>query len=648
MISRNVVLDEAHLSRVVKHFMGEGGFSCDVETVGEHRGNPALNTVTWMGLATNGMSVAIPFGHPIGSRVIGTRKEPRQQKNGVRMFTVPVYEDPPPQLPIGTAFEILRPLFFSDRVKVFHEATFDLGSITKYFGEIPPGPYEDTKVIEWLLNENRPQQGLKYHTKRIFGVDYDKENVGKQVEKHPFNKVAFYQYMDALYTWLIYKRDRPKIDKLGLADVYEKIEQPLIYELTDTRLAGTHIDVPRLERLRVTLSDRLVQDEKRVYRAAGRQFNIGSVPQKQHVLFDPKTRGGQGLKPWKKTDSGGWSTDADALSVHKGNPVVDALLQYQDTSKILSTYVNAYLGVEEDKAHGIKGKPRLIANDRIYAEAQQHGTRTGRFSYRAPNLQNLPRAGEEESAGGLIRSVFDAAPGELLVFADYGQIELVILAHYIGRGTMYEGFMKGIDPHTSTAAAALGKDPANITKEERQKYGKSINFAVVYGAGPSKVAQMIGISQKEAKRFLDQYNENSPEVDALRKSVIREARKRRPPHIRTIGGRMRRAPELFSADDGLRMYAERQIFNSLIQGSSADLTKAAIIEANRLFREHNTGARVVLTVHDELGCTSPEENAETVKRLLEQAMTKNFIARKIRVPITADAGIGRTWATAKI
>lgn len=646
MISSNVVLSEARLEQVVKHFLRQPGFAYDLETVGEARGNPALNTVTWLSMATDGMACAIPFGHPIGDKIVGEAREPRVGKDGkTRNFRVPIYEAPPQQLDIGRAMEILRQLFFSpDHFFVNHETTFDRGSIAKYFGEIPPGEYHDTKVIEWLINENRPQQGLKYHTKRIYGVDYDKENVGKCVEKFPFSTVAHYAYMDALYTWLMFREDFPKIKKLGLEDVYYGIEQPLFYELTDMRLTGTHIDVPKLEELRDTLAERLVGDEARVYKAAGQEFNIGSVPQKQRILYGPKREGGQGLKPWKKTGSGGWSTDADALDTFKGNPVVDALLGYQDTSKILSTYVLSYLGEE-----GNKKKPRLIANDRIYAEAQQHGTRTGRFSYRAPNLQNLPRAGDDEgSAGGLIRSVFDAAPGESLVVADYGQIELVLLAHYIGKGTMYEGFLRGIDPHTSTAASALGKSPEAVTKDERQKYGKAINFAVVYGAGAAKVAQMIGISQKEARKFLDTFNENSPEIDAFRQRVIREAKKRRPPHIRTIGGRVRRVPELFASEDGLRMYAERQTFNSLIQGGSGDLTKVAIVEANRAFRAAGHGAKVLLTVHDELVCSSPEEYAEETKKLLEKAMTENFIAQKIRVPVTADAGIGKTWATAKV
>lgn len=650
MISSTVVTTTEHLRSVVAHFMGQKGLAYDLETVGEARGNPALNTVAWLSMATDGMCVVVPFGHPIGDKVVGTAKEPRVDKNGkTRMFTVPVYEDPPEQLDIGTAIEILRPLFFSpDHFFVNHETSFDRGSIAKYFGEIPPGEYHDTKVIEWLLNENRPQQGLKYHTKRLYGVDYDHENVGKCVEKHPFSTVAHYAYMDALYTWMIFKDEFPKIKAAGLEDVYHGIEQPLFYELTEMRLTGTHVDVPKLEELRETLGARLVEDEARVYKAAGQEFNIGSVPQKQRILYGPKREGGQALKPWKKTKTGGWSTDSDALEGFEGNPLVDALLAYQDTNKILSTYVNSYLGVEEDKQAGIKAKPRLVHDSRIYAEAQQHGTRTGRFSYRAPNLQNLPRADEDgEGAGGLLRSIFDAAPGETLVVADYGQIELVLLAHYIGRGTMYEGFLNGIDPHYSTAASALGKKVQDVTKDERQKYGKSINFAIVYGAGAAKVAKMIGISQKEARNFLDTFNDNSPEIDSFRQKVIREAKKRRPPHIRTIGGRMRRVPELFAADDKLRQYAERQTFNSLIQGGSGDLTKVAITEANKAFRAAGHGAKVLLSVHDELVCSSPEEHVEETKHLLEKAMIDNRIARMIRVPVTADAGIGRTWSEAK-
>lgn len=667
MISRNVILSEKRLERVVEHFMGQPGFSYDLESWGKARGNPAINSVLWLSMATNGMAVSIPFGHPLGDRIVGETREPRADKNGkIRMFRVPVYEKPPEQLDIGRAMEILQPLLWAEDIfKVNHETTFDRGSLAKYFeGIIPPGYYHDTKVIKWLLNENHPQQGLKFHVKRDYGVDYDKENVGKCVEKHTFSKVAHYALLDAFYTWLIFKDNFPKLQKSGLADgVYAQIEQPLFYELTKMRLAGAHVNIPRLKELRETLTVRSIREEAEVYRAAGQKFNLNSAPQKQKILYGKTSEGGQGLKPWKLTDTAkdkkkeaerrgrkfvpgitSWSTDADALKTYAGNGVVDALLAYQDTSKVLNGYVHSYLGVEGDPK-----KPCQIFNSRIYAEAQQHGARTGRFSYRSPNLQNLPRYDEAgDSAGGLIRSVFDAAPGELLVFADYGQIELVILAHYLGKGHFYEGFFKGIDPHTMTAATALGKDPDKVTKSERQDFGKSINFAVTFGAGPKKVASMMGVSEQKARKFLNDFYAAAPEIEAFRRKVIREARKRRPPHVKTIGGRLRRVPEVFSEDDGIRMGAERQLFNTLMQGGSADLTKAAIVEANRLFRENETGAKVILTVHDELGCTSPEENAEKVKVLLEQAMTQNFIAKKIRVPITADAGIGRTWAEAKV
>jgi DNA polymerase I-like protein with 3'-5' exonuclease and polymerase domains len=403
MISRNVVLDTDHLSHVVKHFMGQGAFSYDVETVGgDFRGTPALNTVTWMGMSTTGMTVAIPFGHPIGSKVIGTVKEPRQQKNGVKMFSVPVYDDPPPQIPIGVGAELLRPLFFSDRAKVCHEATFDLGSMRKYFGEDIPGPYHDTKVIEWLLQENRPQQGLKYHTKRLYGVDYDTEEVGKCVERHPFSTVAHYQYMDALYTWLIFRDEFPRIAKQGLTGVYD-LECDLIPALTRMRLRGARVDVPRLEQLRDTLTARLEVLEAACYKAAGEIFNLNSPPQKQRLLFGKKSEGGhgQGLKPWKKTDGGGWSVDSDVLESYPENALCQALMAYADTNKLLSTYVNAYLGVEGDKK-----KPCRVVDGLIYPEFQQHGTVTGRFSCRAPNLQNIPRPDTDD--GKLIRGAFIA------------------------------------------------------------------------------------------------------------------------------------------------------------------------------------------------------------------------------------------------
>jgi hypothetical protein len=395
-----VVLDAAHLERVVQHFQQYDKLAFDVESVdGDYpntRGVPKLNRVTWLSMATYGLTAVVPLGHPIGTKVIGEAKESRTNTVGQlittpkgvpMMFRVPVYEDPPVQMEIGQAFEILRPLFFNDAItKIAHEITFDVGSVAKYFGEVPYGPFEDTKMITRLIDENeaRKGNGLKRWVQRVFGVTYDTEDVGKCVEKHPFDTVAHYSYMDSLYDWLLYLWARPQIDSEGLQRVYQ-VECDLISCLVGMRLAGSHIDVPRLELARDELEKDRVAIEGDIYRAAGQKFNLNSPKQKADVLFGAKP-GGQGLKPWRMTDGGGYSTDAVTLESYPKNLVASTLLEYADVNKMLNTYVNAWLGIPDDKKH----QPQIY-DGYIYPEYQNHGTVTGRFCVAGDTLLETSR-----------------------------------------------------------------------------------------------------------------------------------------------------------------------------------------------------------------------------------------------------------------
>ena len=326
--------------------------------------------------------------------------------------------------------------------------------------------------------------------------------------------MAHYLYCDVIFPLYEYRRLRPQIDREGLQQVYE-LEMALLPVLARMRLTGVHVDRQRLEEMREDLAPKVEKVEGTIYAAAGRKFDINSWQQKQDVLYLPKDKGGQALKPWKLSDGGkarkqkdpkyaptirDWSTDADVLETFVGNPVVDALLDYQEWYKLLHTYVLGYLGDPT-----AKDKPCKIFNDRIFADFVQYGTVTGRESCRDPNLQNVGRPDTE--LGKLIRGAFVAAPGRKLIVADYGQIELVVLAHYLGQGKLFDGFLAGIDPHQMTAASATGKDPNDVTKDERQRFGKSINFAVDYGAGDNKVASMMGVSVKEARAFLRRHEE---------------------------------------------------------------------------------------------------------------------------------------------
>lgn len=675
MISDNVVLDLGRLEREIEIFGNAGEFVYDVETVPsavgtDDRGVPSHNQVLWMGMATHGRTIQIPMGHPIGTKIVGETKETRYDKKGnlrraksgvPMLFRTPVYERPPAQLTRADVFPLVNKLFADpDIAKCAHGATFDNASVAKYRGGlIPAGKLYCSLVMRWLTDENRKRYGLKYITRDIYKFIYDDEDVGKRCETYPFEMVRHYLHCDVKYSWLEYLRNKQRIKDQGLWDLLQ-LETDLVSVLSHMRTIGVRIDTARLESLRDELSVLVEEKEGKVYAAAGKKFNINAPAQKQALLWKPVSEGGQGLHPWKLTDTARekvnkgqlsrsrldhthYSTDEESLEEFKGNPLVDALLEYQEHSKVLSTYVYGYLGVEGDAE-----KPNRIFDGKIYPDFVAYGAATGRFSCRAPNLQNVPRP--DTDLGVLVRGLFIADPGWKLIVADYGQVELVILAHLAGQGKLFEGFHAGIDPHTMTAAMVLGKNPKDVTKSERQRFGKSLNFAVVYGAGIGKVAAMAGITKPQAKALLAKYAEMFPEVGALRQRTLREARRHSmaktgfPPHTKTIMGRMRRLPGLMSADDGLRSYNERQGFNSRIQGSSADLTKLAMC---RYMERKEPHWQLLLTVHDELVTTAPDGEVEAASACLIESMAGPGIQDLLTVPLTVDLAVVDRWSEAK-
>jgi DNA polymerase I-like protein with 3'-5' exonuclease and polymerase domains len=677
MISSNVVLDIERLEKEVEYFGNQGELAYDVETIdtspgADDRGVPHRNVVTWVSMSTHGRTIVIPLGHPLGTRIVGEAKEPRIFKDGkTRMFRVPVYEAAPEQLTRSDAFPLLNKLFADPDVKkVAHGATFDNASVAKYRGgRIPAGDLFCSIVMRWLTDENRKTKGgykLKSITKTIWGVAYDDENVGKCVEKHPLGTVAHYAYLDAKFAWLEFLTTRKIIQKEGLWDLL-MMETELVSTLSHMRTIGVPIDEAKLVELRGELSVRVDRERRAVFASAGRELNLNAPRQKQALLFKPKSEDGLGLKPWKLTDGArkkkdearkrgerfipdwtSYSTDEESLEGFvSSSEVVRNLMAYQETSKVLSTYVLGYLGDEDDKE-----KPNRVFDGRVYPDLVAYAADTGRFGCRMPNLQNVPRP--DTDLGKLIRGLFVATPGHKLIVCDYDQIELVLLAHFIGHGNLFDGFWNGIDPHVNTAAGAMRVSAAELqalvdagdkqAKSDRQRYGKSINFATVFGAGISKLAAMMDVSPERAKEFKAAYDEANPEINAYRTQVLREARRQRPPHITTLMGRKRRLASVNSSDDGLRMYAERQLFNAKMQGSSADLTKSAM---NRFMRMRQDNWQLLLCIHDELVVMVPDDEAEDAKLVLEEAMCGEALSSLLSVPLKAEAKIVNAWADAK-
>lgn len=627
-----VITSRVQLKEAVAFFSDRDAFAFDIESTGDTRGVPALNRITWISLATTGGATVIPMGHPNGYDLISKATRRKNRETG-KFTPIPARFSPPPdQLTPVEVFDELRPLFFSPATKIAHNATFDFVSVAKYFGgQFPPPPYGDTIVAAWLVDENRPSLSLKNLVEARYGLKYDHEGVGKCVENHAFGKVADYAWLDAWTTWLLWKHLRPRITWEGLEDTWN-LEMRVLDCLLHMQQPGVPIDVAALHKLRNELRAQIVVAEAEVYRAAGRVFDLGSVPQKQKILYGAPPQG-QGLKPRKATPGGAPSTDAKALASYKGkNQVVDRILDYQELSKINSTYVESYLGDPE------QGKPSKIYDGKIYPSFAQYGTVTGRFSSFSPNVQNWPRS--DTDLGKAIRDLILCPPGFRLLVADYAQIELRILAHMAGRGALWQGFWDGLDAHVATAAAVFGIPPEEVDRQARQ-IAKGIAFAILYGAGPDKLAEMAGVPLHKAKRFMAMHERAFPEIYRFKRDLLRKAR--RDLCVTTLLGRKRRLPELRSMDHFLRKRAERQVVNSCIQGTNADITKFAMA---RLHESLLDGMQLLLTVHDELAVLCPEDIAEEGAQVLHEAMAGPDM-QLLSVPLLTDVKIVSRWSEAK-
>lgn len=677
-----LILKEEDLIDEVEYFLKQEAFAFDVESMDgvfpDTRGVPTQNSVVWISLATHGRTICIPMGHPNGDVLLqkAHRKKDSQTKKFVQYPNI--FDAPPEQLRPSQVFEILRPLFFHEKIKkIAHNETFDVISIAKYYNDVViPGPLEDTIVFQWLLDENigqmaagpkRPmKKGLKDLIKWYYGVDYDKENVGKCIEAHPFSAVARYIMLDTRYDWLLWKHYSPLLLEEDLWPI-TALENQVTEVCCQMGLVGAPVDVQAIEELKVDLTQQLVQIEAKIYRAAGKVFNINSVPQKQEILFGLKKEGGQALKPIKfSKKTGAPSTDAETLEKYAGNPVVDALLEYQEVSKILNTYVIGYIGDPEND------KPNRIFNGRIHTDLVQYGTVTGRFSSREPNLQNIPRPDTE--LGKKIRGLFMAPFRYKLLIADYGQMELRILASMIGYGGLYDGFQAGIDAHTQTAALVY-RVPVDKVEKWQRSAAKTLNFAIVYGAQAAKVAQTLKITVEEAEQLLADHRTAFPEIYKFKDYILKIAKSRKTdPHIRTIMGRKRRvwevlpeiarkeAPKLewynpaqpWRAERSILARGERQIINSLVQGSLGDIIKLAMVRMHKLTSEDarkNPGNEIhmILSVHDELVILCPEERTEEGSAMLKEAMIGKEVQDLIKVPLDiGNVVVADRWSEAKL
>jgi DNA polymerase I-like protein with 3'-5' exonuclease and polymerase domains len=654
----NIITTKEQLNEMVAYYLKQDAFAFDCETVGPRRGVSVVNEIMWLSFATYGRGDVIPLGHPNGelAEVIKplTGQGAKKAEKGLKLNDVDysknkklhthVFTEPPKQLHPAEVFSALRPLFFSDMLKVGHNLVFDLCSITKYFdGQVPSAPYFDTMVGSFIYdNRNKNRCGLDDCLKRELGYEMEK-GVGAEVEVHPFSVVAKYAYLDAKYTFMLWKVVKEKIAKAGVENIMA-LEMDVLRVLCDMKLAGAPIDQEALASLHVQLEADIEKAREDIYRTAGVVFNINSNREKQYLLYSPQPSG-RGLKPKIYTGKGikkeaegkeltveDYSVSAEALEPYRDkDPLVKAMLEYADLNKLLTTYVIPYLGGEVVRTTGGKSKVEyrdsLLVNGKVHGDFIQHGAETGRFSSRNPNLQNVPNPATAH--GKAIRNLFYAPEGYKLVVADYSQIEPRVIASMSNDPIMKKNYLDGGDIYT-TVGDVMGVNRAA---------GKVLVLSMAYGVGPDKIARSIGCSITEARGLLSNFGEKFQNVSAYRAKVIGVTRK--AGFVSTVLGRKRYLPEINSRNIGERAGAERQAFNTRIQGSAADIMKLAMIRAHDLIPE---GASLLLTVHDELVTIAPDNLVEETREAIREAMEGINL---LDIPLIADIAVVQRWGEAK-
>lgn len=634
-------------------------FAFDVETMGDHRLDTWRNNVCWISVGDSARQFSIPCGFPNGDLVgedyplkdtadLRARMDrglsPRRSDYSVDRTKVSrTFTDAPEHLDRTEVFSALKPLFFDDRVlKVGHNLAFDLGSVSKYVGGVPVAPYADTRIAAFLVDPSKSYgYGLKDVALKYAQIDMTK-GIGKFVENHTFEDVHQYALLDVVATAKVWDVLALLIQENNLGKVFD-LEMDVLPVVTQMKLRGVPIDMVALNNLKSVLEGDIAGAKQKIFNTAGRTFTVTSNSERQRLLFLPREQGGRGLAATVLTPGGkdkdragralaisDYSVSAEALEAFRGQDLlVDQLLEYTALAKLLGTYVMPYL---EGKRTDKNAKALVDENGSIHTDFNQIGAATGRFSSSNPNLQNVPGSGTDY--GKQIRNLFIAPPGHTLVVADYSQIEPRLIAGFSRDPIMLATYRDGGDIYTAIGSR-MGVD---------RKAGKVLVLSIAYGVGPDKISKQIGCTPEDAKNLLKEFSAQFPNVDVLKSKVIREAlRKSGEPYVSTLTGRRRYLPDLKSDVFWMRLRAQRQAFNTLIQGTAADIMKMAIVEAHYSIPE---GAYITLTVHDELVVVTPEHMADETANAVQESM-EGIRIPGLQVPLVADVAVATRWGDAK-
>ncbi len=620
----HIVRTEEELAALKKKLEGAEQISFDVETTSLDKMSAEL-----VGICLSvepPEAFYVPVGHMAG--------EGQNESGQMSLFggEVKLAEG---QLPLEMIIEALRPaLTDPDIPKIAHNAKYDYMILARYGLEVEPITM-DTMIAEWLTDPSSKFMGLKGLASHRLGVQMTEitDLIGtgrnqKTMAELPIEEVAPYGAADADMTLRLVKPLREEIERKGLERVLE-IEMPLLAVLSSMEQEGVAIDRDFFAQMSEELAERLEGLEKQIYEIAGHPFNINSTQQLSDVLFGELKLPHRGLR---KTKSGSYSTAADVLEALRESDetgIIDLILEYRELGKLKSTYVDALPGMVNEET------------GRIHSSFNQTGTVTGRIASNSPNLQNIPVRTE---VGQKIRKGFISRPGWLFLAADYSQVELRILAHISQDEALLEAFRKDQDVHRATAAAVYGISLDEVTFQQRQ-FAKNVNFGLIYGMGPYRLARESGLTLAEAENYIEEYFERFPGIESYLQETKQQAREKG--YVETLFGRRRYFPIFQARNRANRQMvarAEREAINHPIQGTAADIIKIAMIRLHRQLREKGYRARMILQIHDELLLEVPEEELDEVRELVVSTMSNAF---KLDVPLKVEVSTGKNWLELK-
>ena len=525
------------------------------------------------------------------------------------------------QLTVKEVLDAMAPVFGDPQIKKYF---YDLKTALVCLDNLVMKNGEDPQLAAYLLNPARQNYDLdeivwEYLHERIPSPVEVAGGRGKTypLALVPVDKMADYAGRRVGVILPLAQTLQSRLQEVDAASLYRDVEIPLLFTLAAMEKKGVLLDAALLKQMSEELAQLLFLSEEKIHRLAGEKFNINSPKQLQAILFEKLK-----LPKGKKTKEG-YSTDIDVLSdLARSHELPAEILAYRSLSKLKSTYVDAL--------------PTLVhpQTGRIHTSYNQTVTATGRLSSSNPNLQNIPIRTLE---GKRIRQAFIAAPGCVLISADYSQIELRVLAHLSEDDALIAAFASDEDIHTRTASDVFGVFPQMVSPDMRRQ-AKVINFGILYGMSAFGLAKELGVPQKTAQAYIDGYFTRYKKVRAYLDGILEGAR--RDGYVCTLLNRRRYLPELKSSIPSVRQFAERMAINAPIQGSAADLIKVAMVNIDHLLTEKNLSSRLIMQVHDELVIEAPVREKEEVMNLVKKEMEEVI---KLRVPLKVEIASGKNW-----